>query len=120
MPDYPPRFPFTETRTVSSTGGEKGVKLARYDLIPAGPLRAVAEHYGKGAAKYEDRNWERGYEWSKSFGALMRHAWQFWNGEDIDEETGSHHMAAVTFHALALIEWASTHPEFDNRVKGTQ
>lgn len=110
----PPRHG-DEIRTVSSTGGEKGVKLARFDLIPALPLRQVAEHYGKGAEKYEARNWERGYEWSKSFGALMRHAWQFWDGEDIDEETGSHHATAVVFHALALLEFTSTHPEFDDR-----
>lgn len=105
----------SEVRTVSSTGGEKGVKLARFDLLPAGPLSTVAEHYGKGASKYEARNWERGYEWSKSFGALMRHAWAFWGGEDIDVETGSPHMAAVVFHALALLEFAGTHPEFDDR-----
>lgn len=104
-----------EVRTVSSTGGEKGVKLARFDLIPANPLRQVAEHYGKGAAKYDARNWERGYEWSKSFGALMRHAWQWQAGEDIDVETQSNHMAAVAFHAFALLEFAATHREFDDR-----
>lgn len=105
-----------ETRiTVSSTGGVKGVKLARFDLIPAGPLWRVAEHYGHGALKYEDRNWERGYEWSKSFGALQRHAWAFWAGEDVDTETGSHHLAAVAFHALALIEFGVKHPDFDDR-----
>ena len=105
----------TEIRSVSSTGGEKGVKPERFDLLPVEPLRQVARHYGVGAQKYADRNWERGYEWSKSYAALMRHATQWWNGEDVDAETGSHHMAAVTFHALALIEFAHTHPEFDNR-----
>lgn len=109
------RFDTEEVRSVSSTGGAKGTKLARYDLLPVGPLRQVAEHYGKGASKYADHNWRRGYEWSKSYAALMRHATQFWSGEDIDEETGSHHMAAVAFHALALLEYAKTHPEFDDR-----
>ena len=52
-----------EVRSVSTTGGEKGTKLARYDLLPVGPLRQVAEHYGKGASKYADHNWRRGYEW---------------------------------------------------------
>jgi hypothetical protein len=104
-----------EVRTTSSTGGEKGVKPARFDLIPAGPMWEVAEHYGRGAEKYEDRNWERGYEWSKSFGAMMRHAWAFWRGEDCDPETGSHHMAAVVFHALALIEFGRTQRAFDDR-----
>jgi len=105
----------SEVRTVSATGGAKGVKRARFDLIPAGPLTAVATHYGIGAEKYDDRNWERGYEWSKSFGAMMRHAWAFWSGEDTDAETGSPHLAAVCFHALALLEFADTHPDFDDR-----
>ena len=106
----------TEHRVVNTdTGGEKGAKLARFDLIPADPLRQVAEHYGRGAEKYADRNWERGYDWSLSFAALQRHAWEFWNGEDIDEETGSHHLAAVVFHALALLTFADTHPDGDDR-----
>lgn len=106
----------TEVRTVNPvTGGEKGVKPARFDLVPASPLWQVAEHYGRGAEKYEDRNWERGYEWSKSFQAMQRHAWSFWNGETYDPETGSHHMAAVVFHAFALMEFTQTHPELDDR-----
>lgn len=108
--------PKGEVRTVNeSTGGEKGMKPARFDLLPASPLIQVAEHYGKGAEKYEDRNWERGYEWSKSFAAMQRHAWAFWNGETYDPETGSHHLAAVCFHAMAMMEWTETHPELDDR-----
>lgn len=107
-----------EVRTVDpDTGGEKGAKIERYDLIPVEPLRQVAKHYGVGAKKYAERNWELGYDWSKSFAAMQRHAWQFWGGEDIDPETGSHHMAAVIFHAMALIEWAETHQEKDDRPK---
>lgn len=86
-----------------TTGGVKGRKLARFDLLPADALNATAEHFGRGAAKYEDRNWERGYLWSLSFGAMQRHAWAYWGGEDVDEETGSLHLAAVAFHALALL-----------------
>lgn len=127
----------SEVRTASTTGGEKGVKLARYELIPTGPLQELASRFGLGAMKYDHRNWERGYEWSKSFGALMRHAQAFWSGEaddDLGEEAfeaagvepvrdaagripGSSHLAAVAFHALALLEWTATHPEFDDRVK---
>lgn len=102
-----------EVRVVDPlTGGEKGSKLARYDLIPAGPLWELAEHFGRGARKYEDRNWEKGYRWGLSFAALMRHAWAFWRGEDKDEETGSSHLIAVAWHALAL-------REFQLREKGT-
>lgn len=51
-----------EVRTTSSTGGEKGQKLERFDLIPPGPLTTLAQLYGKGALKYADHNWARGYE----------------------------------------------------------
>ena len=108
-----------ETRVVNEqTGGAKGQKLARYELIPVEPLNEVAKLYGAGAQKYSDRNWERGYAWSLSYGALQRHANAFWGGESIDEETGRHHLAAVVFHALALMTFEQTHPEMDNRSGG--
>lgn len=107
----------SEVRSVSATGGEKGTKDERYDLLPAGALAAVARHYGVGAAKYADHNWRRGYEWSKSYAAMQRHAQAFWGGEDIDAETGSPHMAAVAFHALALLTFADEHPSYDDRFR---
>ena len=105
-----------EVRVVDpDTGASKGQKDRRYDLIPVTGLDALARHYGVGAKKYDKHNWRKGYDWSLSYAALQRHATQWWGGEDIDEETGSHHMAAVAFHAFALIEFALTHPEKDDR-----
>lgn len=104
-----------ELRTISSTGGEKGQKLARFDLIPSHVLHQLAELYGRGASKYSARNWELGYEWSKSFAALMRHAWLFWEGEDNDQETELPHMLSVAFHAFALVHFMDNHPDFDDR-----
>lgn len=105
--------------SVSSTGGRKEVKDARFDLIPVGPLTQVAEHYGKGAYKYDDHQWRKGYEWSKSYAALQRHATQFWGGEDFDVETGSNHMAAVAWHALTLLEFYENNKSFDDRYRAT-
>lgn len=108
----------TEVRiTNEATGGQKGQKLERFDLIPAGPMEAVARHYGIGAQKYDDDNWRKGYNWRLSLGALERHLYRVKAGEDIDEETGSPHAAAIVFHALALLEFAETHPELDDRWK---
>lgn len=106
-----------EIRTTSSTGGEKGTKLERFDLIPVGALSTVAHLYGKGAAKYSENNWRKGYEWSKSYSALQRHANAFWNGEDLDPEMQLPHMASVIFHALALITFMQEQPGFDDRFK---
>jgi hypothetical protein len=105
----------TEIRSVSSTGAEKGTKPERFDLLPQEALAAVARHYGVGAAKYSAHNWRKGYEWSKSYAAMQRHANAFWSGEDTDEETGSPHMAAVAFHALALLTLMEEQRAFDDR-----
>lgn len=93
------------------------MKLAQFSLLPMEALKEVAEHYGVGAKKYEKHNMRKGYEWSKSFDAAMRHLTQFWAGEDRDEETGSKHLAAVVFHALTLMEFMETHREYDDRYK---
>lgn len=105
---------FGEHRTRNdATGGEKGTKIERYDLVPTEPLRWLAEMYGRGALKYDARNWERGYEWSKSYSALCRHLQAFWNGELLipqneagdDPTAGVPHLTAVAWHAFALLEW---------------
>jgi hypothetical protein len=101
-----------ETRVVDAeTGGAKGVKLARFDLIPWSIIRELAEHFGRGARKYDDRNWERGYKWSYSFGALHRHLEAFWARDDIDHDPSlyvageahtTRHIIAVVWHACVL------------------
>jgi len=85
------------------TGGEKGAKIQRYSLIPWEFLSALATHYGIGARKYEDRNWERGYKWSLSLDAFYRHLNDgFLKGERYDKETGTHHLICAIWHLIAL------------------
>jgi hypothetical protein len=108
-----------EVRETSESGAMKGVKLARYDLIPVKALKAVAEHYGRTAKKYPPNNWRKGFEWSKSYSALVRHLTQWWDGEDLDVDPswpeGSPHLAAVAWHALTLLEYALTGTGVDDR-----
>ena len=92
----------------------------RFDLIPAEPLTALAKIYTMGFEKYGARNWEMGIEWSRIFGAVQRHLWAFWNGEDIDPESGLPHVAHAAWGCFALIEFMHTHTELDDRVKGNQ
>jgi hypothetical protein len=88
----------------------------RFDLIPVEPLRKLVEVYTIGARKYADRNWEKGIQWGRIFAALQRHAWAFWAGEERDPVDGQLHLASVAWCAFALIEYARTHPELDDRV----
>ena len=74
----------------------------RFDLIPPDALLALAQHYAKGAEKYEPRNWERGMDWCRVYGSLQRHANKWMANQEIDKDSGSHHMIAVAWNALAL------------------
>ena len=110
-------IPTGEVRVTSSTGGQKGKKLARYDLIPIDALNQLAEHYGRGAFKYDDNQYRAGYPYSLSYASLLRHAVAWWDGEDFDPELGSHHLAAVAWHAFTLLTFIKEHPEHDDRFK---
>jgi hypothetical protein len=111
-----------EVRVTADTGGQKGTKPERFDLLQPEVLALDAILLGRGADKYDDHNYRKGYPWSLSFAALMRHAWAFWNGEDRDPEMGVPHMTCVRFHAGALVEFLE-HPDryarFDDRYRPT-
>lgn len=87
----------------------------RYDLVTPIGLRAVADIYTMGAAKYADHNWRKGIAWSRVFAAVMRHLWAFWCGEDNDPESGLPHVAHAAWGCLALTDYMSTRREFDDR-----
>lgn len=92
-----------EVRVIDpKTGGEKGIKPNRYDLIPSEFEEALACHYGEGAKKYADKNWERGYRWGLSYRAARSHLNLWQRGERYDSETGSHHLICAIWHLVAL------------------
>jgi hypothetical protein len=109
-----------EVRSVSSSGGEKGVKAEAYALLPSEALDEIARVYAFGAEKYAAHNWRKGYEWSKSFSAMMRHLWAFWRGEDLDPESGLSHLGHAGFHVLGLLTFwlkRDKYGDFDDRYK---
>lgn len=92
-----------EVRVVDpKTGGEKGIKIDRFDLIPPEFEDALARHYGEGAKKYADRNWERGYDWHLSYRSVRSHLNAWLRGEDNDPETGTNHLICSIWHLIAL------------------
>lgn len=103
--DHDPGTPHAsrEVRVTSDTGGQKGKKPERLALIPQEPLWELGRVYGFGAEKYDDHNYLKGYDWSLSMDAGMRHFSQFVNGEDHDSESGLHHLAHAAWHCFALM-----------------
>jgi hypothetical protein len=117
-----------EVRTTSATGGQKGVKPERHDLLPRKGLSAIARVFAFGAEKYADHNWRNRYEWGKSLAALERHVGAVIDGETYDfcdaecsekktggkrklgtrtckNHSGLPHLAHAGFHVLVLLTW---------------
>lgn len=106
----------TDAKDLGKEGVRYDVGKARWDLVPH-EIEEVVDVFTIGAKKYSDRNWELGMDWGRVFGSLMRHSWKFWRGEDIDEETGCHHMAHVMWNALALLTYSRRKIGKDDRPK---
>lgn len=101
--------------------GEEGRKddkdKTRYDLLPPHALEYLAQVFTVGAEKYGERNWEKGITWGRIFGAIMRHLWAFWRGENLDKETKIPHLAHAACGCFMLLTYLSTRTEFDDRFK---
>lgn len=77
----------------------------RLDLLPIDALEAVADVMTFGARKYQERNWERGMNFSKAYGPLWRHLADFASGRRRDKESGLPVMAHVVCNAIFLLAW---------------
>lgn len=98
-----------------------GVKFdegkARYDLLPPEGAEAVATILEFGARKYAARNWEQGMDWSRPFGATMRHLWKWWSGEAVDPDSGRSHLWHAATNLFFLIAYEQRKKGTDDRPK---
>lgn len=94
-------------KTKEAPGGRDDSAKLRYDLIPPEAMEELAKVLTFGAKKYADRNWEKGMDWGRVFGSLMRHLWKWWSPfhPDTDDETGFSHLS----HALTNIAFLLTY-----------
>lgn len=88
---------------------------ARYDLLPPEALIALTEVIEYGAMKYKARDWEKGNDFSLYFAATQRHLWRFWQGEDIDTESGMNHLKHALTNIAFLITWMERGKGNDDR-----
>lgn len=75
---------------------DDGVKFdegkVRLELLPPELLLGVGAILTFGAKKYADRNWEKGMDWSRLYGATLRHLVAWESGEECDPESGKSHL----------------------------
>lgn len=77
----------------------------RLELMPYDALWEIGKVYTFGARKYDPNNWAKGIKFTRVFGALMRHCWAWYYGEDNDKETGLNHMVHAAWNAITLIAY---------------
>jgi hypothetical protein len=87
-------------------------------LVPPKAIKALAEVLQYGAHKYDERNWEKGANYSVPYASLMRHLIAFWEGEDKDPESGLSHTHHILMNAAMLVEYEGQSDLFDDRPKG--
>lgn len=88
-----------------NTGGMKASKPSQLGFIDPLALEVLGEVSGMGAEKYEKWNYLKGYDYSLSYNAMLRHMNAFWRGETYDAESGKHHMAHAAWHGLAIVSF---------------
>lgn len=99
-----------------SGGTKHDTGKARWDLVPWDAVGAFVDVLTLGAAKYTDRNWEKGIQYSRLFAATQRHLIAWWEGQDTDPESGRSHLAHAVCNGLFLLAFVRRgRTELDDR-----
>lgn len=81
----------------------------RWDLLPMSEIEDIVKLYHRGAKKYKPDSWKQLNDgFNRYRAALLRHMMAYLNGERYDKETGSNHLTAVAWNAIAML-WFDKH-----------
>lgn len=83
-----------------STGSRRDTQdgKPRYDLIPVGPLKRLANLYMRGAIKYGENNYQKGQPYRRTLASLLRHIYAWVEGDRSED-----HLSAVAWGVFALM-----------------
>lgn len=99
----PQQEPFDPTRKDTNPKDAVGVRKAPLSCIPTNVLFEVGVGMLEGARKYGRHNWRViGVRSSVYYDAAMRHLAQWWEGENIDADSGIHHVAKAIACLMVL------------------
>lgn len=109
-----------ERDELGDDGGKKfdGGKV-RVDLVDPLLVESAANAMSFGAEKYGEHNWRSGISQSRVYGALLRHIFAYWQGEDQDPESGLSHLDHAAAMLMMLIRYHkdSFYADKDDRPK---
>jgi hypothetical protein len=85
------------------------------DLLDPDFLEHVAQVLGFGANKYDKHNWRQGINVSRLIAAAYRHLGAINRGENVDPESGLHHVAHLGCCVMFLDWMLHYRPDLDDR-----
>ncbi len=102
---------------MKTKGVKKDAGKPRTDLLSAAALMGVSEVLKFGAEKYAADNWRLGMDWRRLIGAMLRHALEFMDGQDIDPDSKLPTIDHVLCCAMFLSEYQKTGNGNDDRYR---
>ena len=72
----------------------------KWSLVHFRSLEPMIEVLEYGANKYAPKNWQKGLDKSEILESLQRHVAKLFDGEDIDQESGLHHIGHIMCNAM--------------------
>jgi hypothetical protein len=96
-------------RTKEGAQRDSSEGRGRFDLLPFEAMETLAIWFEKGAARYGDRDWEKGSSVKDSINRMIRHslkAGSGWTDED--------HLSAVMWNAACAITMMKRRPDCDD------
>lgn len=98
------------------SGARRNLGKIALSLVPFHLLAGCCRVFMGGKLKYAEWNWAKGMKWSACFDCTMRHLFKWWFlGEDIDPESGEHHLDHVFANLFMLRHYVDNHKEGDDR-----
>lgn len=84
-------------------------------LVPMIAIVRLAEAMAVGEKKYGRYNYCKGLKASQQVGALLRHVFAWFNGEDFDSKDGQHHLGSAMANCLMILRQEELGTLIDDR-----
>ncbi len=98
------------------SGARANAGKVSFSHVPLHLLAGVARIFMGGALKYAAYNWSKGMPYSTAYDCTMRHLFKWWYcREEIDNESGEHHLDHAICNLLMLKHYTLTYKEGDDR-----
>ena len=94
-------------------------KKIRVDLFPTKALIGSSRALTHGIKKYSEYNYKKGdgLDWNRPYGATLRHLIAWWDGENIDRDSGLHHLDCAGAEIAMLMDLVYSQIGKDTRYK---